>query len=429
MYAHSRRKSACAALIERSGWKGQIKTMSKALATKNVATVLVAVAMVFGFAFAFATPAKADVISDLQAQIQALLAQISALQGGSGSQQVGGLACINFTQNLTIGSTGSEVMALQKFLNSVDGTQLATTGAGSPGNETSYFGGITRAAVSKFQEKYGITPTAGYWGPTPPAKANSLCASAPPPAPTPTPTPIPTGPGITVAPGVQPANSLAPEKAARVPLTTFTLTNNSSAVVTITGVTVQRVGLAADAVFSGLILIDETGMQIGNSKTLNSNHQAVVGDTFNINPGQTKTLTVAGNMAADLNDYSGQVVGVSVVGINTSVSVSGSLPISGAQQTINSTLAVGTLPVSVGPSDLDSAQTSEAIGTTNRVGAGLSAQAGAAEDVWVKSIRWNQSGSAATADLANVVTTVDGTTFPTTVSTDGKYYTTVFKTV
>src|SRR3990167_2739642 len=154
MYAHSRRKSACAALIERSGWKGQIKTMSKALATKNVATVLVAVAMVFGFAFAFATPAKADVISDLQAQIQALLAQISALQGGSGSQQVGGLACINFTQNLTIGSTGSEVMALQKFLNSVDGTQLATTGAGSPGNETSYFGGLTKAAVVKFQDKF-----------------------------------------------------------------------------------------------------------------------------------------------------------------------------------------------------------------------------------------------------------------------------------
>ncbi len=403
--------------------------MSKALATKNVATVLVAVAMIFGFAFAFATPAKADVISDLQAQIQALLAQISALQGGSGSQQVGGLACINFTQTLTIGSRGSEVMGLQKFLNSVDGTQIATTGAGSPGNETSYFGGLTRAAVSKFQQKYGITPTAGYWGPISRAKANSLCAATPTPTPTPTPgtpTPIPSGPGITVAPGVQPANSLAPEGASRVPLTTFTLTNNSGAVVTVTGVSVQRVGLAADAVFSGLVLIDETGTQIGNSKTLNSNHQAVVGDTFTINPGQTKTLTVAGNMAADLDAYSGQVVGVSVIGINTNVAVSGSLPISGAQQTINSTLAVGTLPVSVGPTDLDSVQANESIGATGRVGAGIRAQAGAAEDVWVKSIRWNQSGSAASSDLANVVTIVDGTTFPSTVSADGKYYTTVF---
>src|SRR3989338_9799987 len=113
MYAHSRRKSACAALIERSGWKGQIKTMSKALATKNVATVLVAVAMVFGFAFAFATPAKADVISDLQAQIQSLLAQISALQGSSS-----GGSCNTFTRSHQQGDSGGEVMWIQQFLNS-----------------------------------------------------------------------------------------------------------------------------------------------------------------------------------------------------------------------------------------------------------------------------------------------------------------------
>src|SRR3989344_3102343 len=147
MYAHSRRKSACAALIERSGWKGQIKTMSKALATKNVATVLVAVAMVFGFAFAFATPAKADVISDLQAQIQALLAQISALQGSSSAG-----SCTTFTQNLTVGSTGAQVMATQQFLNT-HGAQVAASGAGSPGNETSYFGGLTRAAVVRWQNQ------------------------------------------------------------------------------------------------------------------------------------------------------------------------------------------------------------------------------------------------------------------------------------
>src|SRR3990167_4374610 len=154
--------------------------MSKALATKNVAAVLLAVSMVFGVMFTFATPARAQTLESLQAQIQALLAQIAALQGGTGSQQAGGLACTTFTQNLTIGSTGSQVMALQKFLNSVDGTQLATTGAGSPGNETSYFGSISRAAVSKFQQKYGITPTAGYWGAISRAKANSICAGVTP---------------------------------------------------------------------------------------------------------------------------------------------------------------------------------------------------------------------------------------------------------
>src|SRR3989304_5726207 len=58
--------------------------MSKALATKNVAAILLTVVMVFGIAFSFATPAKADVISDLQAQIAALLAQITAFQAQNG---------------------------------------------------------------------------------------------------------------------------------------------------------------------------------------------------------------------------------------------------------------------------------------------------------------------------------------------------------
>ena len=53
------------------------------LATKNVATVILGLGLVLGLAFAFATPAKADLLSDLQAQVQALLAQIAAMSGGS----------------------------------------------------------------------------------------------------------------------------------------------------------------------------------------------------------------------------------------------------------------------------------------------------------------------------------------------------------
>ena len=44
----------------------------------------------------------------------------------------------------------------------------------------------------------------------------------------------------------------------------------------------------------------------------------------------------------------------------------------------------------------------------------------------MKSIRWNQTGSAGSGDLANVVTVVNGTSYPTTISADGKYYTSVF---
>ena len=165
--------------------------MSKALATKNVAAILLSVVMVFGFAFSFATPAKADAISDLQAQIATLLQQINAL---SGSSTTAGSGCYTFTRSHSLGNSGGEVMWIQKFLNG-HGFQVSATGAGSPGSETSYFGTKTRAAVSAFQAANGISPTAGYWGPLTRAKANQLCAGV---GPGPVIPPV-TGNGLKVA--------------------------------------------------------------------------------------------------------------------------------------------------------------------------------------------------------------------------------------
>lgn len=145
------------------------------LATKNVATVLVGSVLVLALSFAVATPAKADMLSDLQAQVQALLAQIAALSGGSTSS---GSGCYAFTMTHQMGDTGGEVMQIQKFLNS-HGAQVAASGAGSMGNESSYFGALTRAAVAKWQAANGVSPAAGYWGPVTRAKVASVCASTP----------------------------------------------------------------------------------------------------------------------------------------------------------------------------------------------------------------------------------------------------------
>lgn len=59
-----------------------------------------------------------------------------------------------FTTNLSLGSSGTQVLALQKILNRDSDTHVADTGVGSPGNETNYFGLLTKAAVIRFQEKY-----------------------------------------------------------------------------------------------------------------------------------------------------------------------------------------------------------------------------------------------------------------------------------
>lgn len=101
----------------------------------------------------------AAVIASLQAQVQALIAQLAAFTGGS----VGALG--GFSRNLEVGSTGAEVKALQVYLNTHGYTVASSGAAGSPGNETTRFGAATRAALIKLQKAAGITPAAGYFGP------------------------------------------------------------------------------------------------------------------------------------------------------------------------------------------------------------------------------------------------------------------------
>lgn len=377
---------------------------------------VVGLSMALGFVAPVA--ANAATIAELQAMIASLSAQLSALSGGSVSTGAG----YTFNTNLTVGSTGADVMNLQKTLNMSADTRVSVSGAGSPGNESSFFGPATRAAVVKFQQKYGITPAVGYVGAITRAKLNSMGGSVVvPPVVTPG---NPQGGALTVSAGSQPSNSLAPTSASRVPFTTVVL-SAGSADVTVNSLTVERVGLAQDAVLSGVVLLDSNGMQIGIAKTLNSNHQAMVGEPFVISAGTSKTVTVAGNMASSLGSYAGQVVGLNVVAVNTSASVAGSLPISGAMHTVNASLSLGTVTLAVSSYDPNSAQTKE-IGTTAYKFAGVRVTAGSAEQVRLWSVRWNQTGSASSADLANVKVYVDGTAYDTVVSSDGKYYSAVF---
>ncbi len=326
-------------------------------------------------------------------------------------------SCYSFTLNHKLGNTGGEVMWVQKFLNMNAATQVAASGAGSAGQETTRFGALTRSAVMKFQAANGISPVSGYWGPLTRAKANALevarCASGP------TTTTPATGDAVLAA-APQPGNSLAPAGAARVPFTKFTVTAGATPV-TLNSVTVERGGLAADTAFANIILLDDMGNQVGTERVLNSNHQATIGAPVIIPAGSTKTFTVAANMATSTTSAAGQVAVFSVVSANASGTVGGSLPITGAQHTINASLGLGTVTVDRGPLDPISAQTKE-IGTTGYTYASYKLTAGSAEKVRVWGIRVNQAGSAASSDLANLKMIVDGTEYAPTMSADGKYY-------
>ncbi len=68
-----------------------------------------------------------------------------------------------FQRNLTIGSSGTDVFMLQKYLN-LRGYTIAKSGTGSRGKETTTFGSLTRNALVKFQLDHRIAPQSGYFG-------------------------------------------------------------------------------------------------------------------------------------------------------------------------------------------------------------------------------------------------------------------------
>ncbi len=153
---------------------------------KKVALFALALAVV-----GTAVPAQAQTVEELQAQIAALLSQIQALQAQLNSGSTGGsTASYTYNQNLTVGSEGADVTALQQFLFEKGYLKV---------NPTGYFGPLTKAALASYQASVGISPAVRYFGPITRAHFNSMAVVTPTPTttatPTPTTTPTPTPSG------------------------------------------------------------------------------------------------------------------------------------------------------------------------------------------------------------------------------------------
>ena len=405
-----------ATVLSLSGVAGLVPTVNAAALTDAQVSAIISLLQSFG--------ADATTIANVQ----------SSLTGGAPATPATGTssssvpASLLSSSDLTVGSTGAAVKDLQKFLNAA-GFTVASSGAGSMGNESTYFGNATKAALAKFQTAQGISPASGYFGSKTRAKLSAMGSAASGSTGTGSTggtVSVPSGSGLVASlASIQPSGTLAPKNAARVPFTVVTLTAGSSDV-TVNNITVERSGVAQDAAFDGVVLVDDSGMQIGDAKTLNSNHQANVGNAFVVKAGSSKTVTIAGNMASSLSSYDGQVASLKVVAVNTadSSSVSG-LPLVGASLRLVNNITLGTVTTAVSSYDPNGAVSKE-IGTTGLVFSGIRITAGSAEKVNLKSIRFNQSGSVSSSDLANVKVMLDGAAYNVSVDSTGKYYSTTF---
>ncbi|MCX6735691.1 MAG: hypothetical protein NTZ13_01250 [Candidatus Parcubacteria bacterium] len=135
---------------------------------------------------------------DVQTQSQASLllerfrglipdSAISSLGGKKSASSIPNTVVVNssdvvFTKNLKAGDTDYEVLLLQKALNEDLDTIITTSGAGSPGSETTYFGQKTKLAVIKLQNKHygevlapnGLSVGTGVFGPSTRAMMNNM---------------------------------------------------------------------------------------------------------------------------------------------------------------------------------------------------------------------------------------------------------------
>lgn len=91
-----------------------------------------------------------------------------------------------FPRNLRVGDRGQDVQTLQKVLNQSLETKLTENGPGAPGEETTYFGELTKSAIVRFQEKYAqeilfpiqLVQGTGFVGPMTRKKLNEAAVEA-----------------------------------------------------------------------------------------------------------------------------------------------------------------------------------------------------------------------------------------------------------
>ncbi len=208
---------------------------------KKTIALLLAVAFLFSGTIVFSS--KADLQSDLT-ELESILLELMTLLGMdddvvTNPPSAGIPDNFSFTQNMRQGARSTEVRYLQIVLNKDTATTVASIGAGSPGNETDFFGPATHNAVLRFQEKYkeevlrpaNIPAPTGFVGSLTRTKLNAILrgdfvitpsdppkitpptpapAPAPTPAPTPTPEPTPT-PAPTPTPEPTPEPEPEPE--------------------------------------------------------------------------------------------------------------------------------------------------------------------------------------------------------------------------
>ena len=338
------------------------------MSKKLVSAALTASTLVWAVGIAVLPVANAQTATSVQAQIQALLAQIAQLQAqmGTSSTATTATSSYTFSKDLTLGSKGADVTALQQILIN-DGYLTAVTAP------TGYFGALTQKALAAFQAAKGISPAAGYFGPKTRAFVNSMSVATT----TTTTTPASRVPRPVVrrsrqvsllrlralqsawrpqsGPGIFDLRH-AGRGAARVPVLAVNFTAGTSGGVTVSEVKFHKVGVLSDSSVSGAYLT-QNGKVLYQYNSLNQGVLDFSGMSLNVPAGQTVTLTLAidvsgglsaGNTAAFSLNAASDVSALDAS--NNALTPSGMFPVNGNMFTVTKVTnpSLATVAITIG---------------------------------------------------------------------------------
>ena len=228
-----------------------------------------------------------------------------------------------------------------------------------------------------------------------------------------------------------PAAGIAVQSAARLPFTKVNLTATGGDVI-VDSLVVQRVGLANDSNFSSLDIVDaDTNLPLNNtSKTFNSLHKATFTDDFTITNGTTRSIILAGNMAASLSSYAGEVpaLALAAITLKDDAVTNATLPITGNTMTINSTITIGTVTVAAGAYSNSTADVE--VGKEDYTYFSFSVANNSVEKVEFSQVKVYQEGSAGLGtDVINLELYQEGTKITDGVVASNKYVNFNFDTI
>ena len=330
----------------------------------------------------------------------------------------------SFNTNMKLGSRGTDVMNLQKVLNMYPQTQIAESGAGSPGMETTYFGPATRAAANKFQALHlmelGITaPTGNVFAGTR-GLLNQVCSGM-------TESPVTTLPlgctstsgfspvtgascssGVVTTPGTVVSGPVSAMLAMNQPMGMIVANQSGARLAditfsgngTVTSLQLQRIGVSADATLTNVYLYD------GNTRITDA-ASVVTGGYINFNSTSgifsvngTRTLSVRADIAAGT---SGQSVGVKLNSLTAGGSMSTYSNVVGNSLQIGSVTTAGVNFSSFSPSAVSVDAGTQAYNVWQGT-ASVSTR-----DVHFRAATFKFVGSAPVDAVANLSLYVDGT--------------------